>query len=659
MGEPDRNPDDPQSVSCPADLLLQIDRWCDEFERELIGGNSPRLEEYVVRMIGAQRSVLLRELLKVEIEFRRDKRDLVLQDDYRKRFPDDVNVIERLFGNDDEQLGQTIIGMNSKRESPHAGTRVRYFGEYELLEEIARGGMGVVWKARQSKLNRIVALKMILAGQLASTEDVQRFYTEAEAAARLDHPGIVPIYEIGLHEGQHYFSMAFIDGQSLKQRLADGPLRPREGAGLIRTIAEAVSYAHECGIVHRDLKPANVLLDLDNQPRVTDFGLAKQLESGIELTVTGQILGTPSYMPPEQAMGRVDQIGPLADVYSLGAVLYCVLTGRPPFLSANVADTLRQVIDEEPVAVRSLNSGVPVDLETICMKCLQKSPEMRYSSARDLCNDLQRFLDGDPIQARRVSQIRLAWRWVQRHPEYAGLIGFALAGVNLAAFRWMMSISLFDFLGLWGFIIGIMIVVFLAVFTFTAISFRLGRLEDTNEDLRTELDKLGRSNEQLKLELRLEGVMNEIHTAFADVGLEDGISLHEADVIDHYGTEEERLAARQQDEHEDWRRIPFHAIEDHPDSLCFMDVKGLRFHLPAFMCFALRRFRSSNSRSIDVTIHRLCDTGQISALKRVLTKQQQRVICAFLSASHEISADSFDISSVGDAIHFWQREGDA
>lgn len=212
---------------------------------------------------------------------------------------------------------------NQTSSETKVGDKVRYFGDYELLEEIARGGMGVVYKARQINLNRFVALKMILSGQLASEEDVKRFYTEAEAAANLDHPGIVPIFEVGQHQGQHYFSMGFIDGQSLADKVVDGPLPPREAAELVAKICEAIAYAHERGVIHRDLKPANILLDQNGQPKVTDFGLAKQMNVDSGLTGTGQTLGTPSYMAPEQASGRAE-VGPLADVYALGAILYCL-----------------------------------------------------------------------------------------------------------------------------------------------------------------------------------------------------------------------------------------------------------------------------------------------------------------------------------------------
>jgi tRNA A-37 threonylcarbamoyl transferase component Bud32 len=319
--------------------------------------------------------------------------------------------------------------------SPSASNVVRYFGNYELLDEIARGGMGVVYKARQVNLNRIVALKMILAGQLANDSDVKRFYAEAEAAANLDHPGIVPIFEIGQHEGQHYFSMAFIQGQSLAKKVADGPFPPREAAELVRKIAEAVEYAHQKGIIHRDLKPANVLLDGSGQPKVTDFGLAKQTKGDSGLTGTGQILGTPSYMPPEQAAGKIDLIGPQADVYSLGAILYCLLTGRPPFQAANPMDTLLQVLDDEPVSPRQLNAQIPRDLETICLKCVSKEAEKRYGSAGELADDLRRFEDHEPIIARPAGFVERAVKWSRRRPALAALIAVAVAGLVVVAWE--------------------------------------------------------------------------------------------------------------------------------------------------------------------------------------------------------------------------------
>jgi tetratricopeptide (TPR) repeat protein len=300
--------------------------------------------------------------------------------------------------------------------------RVRYFGDYEVVREIARGGMGVVFEARQVSLNRRVALKMILAGQLADETEVRRFYTEAEAAANLDHPGIVPIFEVGQHEAQHYFSMGYVEGESLSQRVAQGPLPAGEVAELIRRVALAIDYAHERGVIHRDLKPSNILLDRHGNPRVTDFGLAKKVQSDSGLTGSGQIMGTPSYMPPEQAGGKRGSVGPAADVYALGATLYCLLTGRPPFQAASAVDTVLQVISQEPVAPQRLNPSIPLDLETICLKCLEKEAARRYPSAAAFAEDPRRFLAGEPISARPVGRAERSWRWSRRIPLAAALI---------------------------------------------------------------------------------------------------------------------------------------------------------------------------------------------------------------------------------------------
>jgi WD40 repeat protein/serine/threonine protein kinase len=336
-------------------------------------------------------------------------------------------------GKQEPWRGETVDFVPSQEASPVAhpsnAAGIRSFGDYELLRMIAQGGMGIVYRARQKKLGRIVALKMILAGQLASDDEVRRFYQEAEAAAQLDHPGIVPIFEVGEVEGHHYFSMGYVEGGSLDARIKEkGPLPPREAAELVRQVAEAVAYANQQGIIHRDLKPGNVLLDKCRQPKVTDFGLAKQVRGMSHLTLAGQVLGTPSYMPPEQAAGDMKQVGPAADIYSTGAILYCLLTGRPPFQAANVLDTLKQVREQEPVSPRQLNGAVSRDLETICLKCLQKEPGKRYGSALVLAEDLRRYLAGEPIQARPVGRAERFWRWCRRNPMVAALTaGIALS----------------------------------------------------------------------------------------------------------------------------------------------------------------------------------------------------------------------------------------
>ena len=315
-----------------------------------------------------------------------------------------------------ESDAKTRPPTSTSNSASEVSTKIGYFGDYELLEEIARGGMGIVYKARQTSLNRIVALKMILAGQLAGEHNVKRFHAEAEAAAQLDHPGIVPIYEIGEYEGQHFFSMSFVDGCSLADRLIDGPLPPREAAELIGKISETIAFAHKQGVIHRDLKPGNVLLDRNGEPKVTDFGLAKRVQSDSDLTATGQILGTPGYMPPEQASGDTASITPSADVYALGAILYALLTGRPPFQADNPIDVVKQVLEREPISPRLLAPTLNRDLETICLKCLEKRVFSRYQSATELGADVGRFLRGEPIQARPVARPVRVWRWCVRNP---------------------------------------------------------------------------------------------------------------------------------------------------------------------------------------------------------------------------------------------------
>jgi serine/threonine protein kinase len=297
---------------------------------------------------------------------------------------------------------------------------------YEILGELGRGGMGLVYKARQLRLNRTVALKVLLAGAHAGAEALTRFRTEAQAAARLQHPHIVPIHEVGEHDGQPYLVLECVDGGSLKQHLDGTPQPARPAARFVELLARAVHHAHQEGVIHRDLKPANILLDPEGQPRVTDFGLAKQWDTTGDApangpTQSGAIVGTPSYMAPEQAAGRTSEVGPAVDVYALGAIFYELLTGRPPFKGETALETLHQVLHNEPVGPRNLQPKVPRDLQTICLKCLHKSPPKRYATALDLAADLRRFAEGQPIQARPTGTWERALKWVKRHPMAAAL----------------------------------------------------------------------------------------------------------------------------------------------------------------------------------------------------------------------------------------------
>jgi WD40 repeat protein/tRNA A-37 threonylcarbamoyl transferase component Bud32 len=298
---------------------------------------------------------------------------------------------------------------------------IRRFGDYELVEEIARGGMGVVYKARQVSLNRTVAVKMILGGQLASAADVQRFRAEAESAAHLQHPNIVAIHEFGQQEEQHFFSMDYVEGKNLAEFVGRNYLSPKQAAKCLKPIAEAIQYAHERGILHRDLKPSNILIDQSGQPRITDFGVAKRMKSDSDLTMTGQVLGSPSFMPPEQASGRRGQVGPASDIYALGAILYYLLTARPPFRAESMAEILRLVVTAEPPSPRLLNPIVPRDLETICLKCLEKEPGRRYRTAGELAEELECFIADRPILARPASAVEKTWRWCRRKPAVAAL----------------------------------------------------------------------------------------------------------------------------------------------------------------------------------------------------------------------------------------------
>jgi eukaryotic-like serine/threonine-protein kinase len=288
-------------------------------------------------------------------------------------------------------------GGDKSGASPSLGAAL---GDYELADELGRGGMGVVYKARQSSLGRTVALKMILRGSMPSEADLARFRSEAESAAQLDHPAIVPIYEVGQHDSQPFFTMKYVAGTTLARRLADGPMNPREAAALLAPICRAIHFAHERGVLHRDLKPSNILIDEEGRPHVSDFGLAKRVETNADLTLSGAVLGTPSYMAPEQAAGKRGKVGRESDVYSLGTILYQMLTGRPPFQAATPVETVMMVVEQEPLPPRLLNPRADRELEMIALKCLQKPPELRYATAAELADDLEAYLADEPTAAR-------------------------------------------------------------------------------------------------------------------------------------------------------------------------------------------------------------------------------------------------------------------
>jgi serine/threonine-protein kinase len=300
---------------------------------------------------------------------------------------------------------------------------------YEIAGELGRGGMAVVYKARQVALNRLVALKMVRAGAHATAEELGRFRSEAEAVAALRHPNVVQIYEIGAHEGCPYLALEFVEGGSLSQQISRDRAGPRQAAELVETLARAVHFAHQQGIIHRDLKPANVLLTADGAPKIADFGLAKRLEGSPDQTRTGQILGTPNYMAPEQAGDGGGPVGTLADVYALGAILYSMLTGRPPFVGPTPWYVLGQVRSAEPAPPRRLAPETSADLETICLKCLQKAPPLRYASAEALADDLRRYLAGEPVRARPIKDWERAWKWIKRRPVVGGLAAALLLAI--------------------------------------------------------------------------------------------------------------------------------------------------------------------------------------------------------------------------------------
>jgi WD40 repeat protein len=442
----------PHPAAAAEDLSAQqrLDAACVRFEAAWQAGQRPRIEDFLDAVAEAERPALLLELLHLELEYRRRCGEDVGADDYRMRFPRHAALVEKAFAAVDSP-GATVdishaAGVQVSDETRSAdGTELPKVPGYEILGVLGRGGMGIVYQARQVALDRLVALKMILQADHAGSEERDRFRTEAEAVARLQHPNIVQIYEVGEHQGLPYFSLEYCAGGSLAQKLNGTPLPASQAAQLVQTLAHAMHAAHTQHIVHRDLKPANVLLTQDGTPKVADFGLARRLDRQ-GATRTGAVMGTPSYIAPEQAQGKKG-VGPAADVYALGAILYELLTGRPPFKSATDLDTMLQVISEEPVSVRRLQPKVPRDLETVCHKCLHKDPTKRYASAAALAEDLRRFAAGEPVTARPLGGVARAVRWARRRPALVAVMALGvvagvagLIGVQLARERTQMEI---------------------------------------------------------------------------------------------------------------------------------------------------------------------------------------------------------------------------
>jgi serine/threonine-protein kinase len=412
---------------------LYVHHACERFEAAWRAGRWPPIEDELGRGPEPDRPGLLTELIALEVELLQGRGERPTPHDYRIRFPGHDSAIEAAFAlvgeaaQGDRASGVTVTYSPSPAAErlPSLGSAGmgRDFGDFELLEEVARGGMGIVYKARKRSLNCLVALKVIQAGPLASRAEKQRFLLEAEAAANLNHPNIVPVYEID-REGGRFFTMKWVEGGSLSGHVPRLLNDPRAAARLLSTVATAVHGAHTQGYLHRDLKPANILLDDRGRPYVTDFGLARRVGEDSHLTQSGAVLGTPSYMAPEQAAGRGKEVGPPADVYSLGAILYELLTGQPPFRAESVMETLVQVLEKDPIVPSLLRPCVLPELEAICLKCLEKDPADRYATAADLAADLERSLLGEEVLAMQAGPRLRLRRWMRREPQLvARLIG--------------------------------------------------------------------------------------------------------------------------------------------------------------------------------------------------------------------------------------------
>jgi serine/threonine protein kinase/tetratricopeptide (TPR) repeat protein len=445
------------------DELAWVNSRVEEFQSSLTLNGDTSIEDFLSDCSTAAKRPLFTRLLVTEVSKLRRNGARPSISGYLMRFPEFESIILKIVGASLDNVsaptdigGETTAVLQGGSTASEVATndfsldanvagsafKGRMLGDYELLEIIGRGGMGLVYLARQRKLNRLVALKTILAGHATDANVQQRFRVEAEAASRLNHRGIVPIHEFNESDGISFFSMGLVRGRSLSEQIRDHNFPPKQSAQLLREVAEAVHYAHGLGVIHRDLKPSNILIDSDGQSKISDFGLAKLLDND-SLTASGALLGTPSYMSPEQAKCENSTIGPACDVYALGAILYATLCGRPPFRGESTMDTLRQVIEQRPVSPSVFQPGLPVDLETICLKCLEKDPASRYASAQDLAAELGRFLAGEPIVARPISNVARAIRWCRRNPVLStlstSLVLAMLVGTIASSYFWWLA----------------------------------------------------------------------------------------------------------------------------------------------------------------------------------------------------------------------------
>ncbi len=425
--------------------LLEIDAVCDRFESAWRAGDAPDAGRYLEMVAPRHQGLLLKELLLLERDYRAKRGERIDAEHCRARFARWLEIVDGVLGkpesDDPESTICTSAGAQAHTPEDASGdlvARLKTAG-YDIGDELGRGGMGVVYRAIQVALGRQVALKVVRAGELASEAELLRFQNEAEAVARLDHPHIVPLYEIGRVGGSPYFSMKLVPGASLDRVLEGYVKSPRSAAQTMALVARAVHHAHIRGVLHRDLKPANILIDADGTPFVTDFGLAKRLDVPTDLSSTGLLIGTPSYMAPEQVSANTP-LTTATDIHGLGTILYAMLAGKAPFAGTTLVDTLDKVRAAAPEPLSALNPGVDRDLETICLKCLEKAPSERYASALELALDLERYLAGEPIQARPATAAVRTWKWCRRNPALAAAllltVGSFLAGFAGVAWKW-------------------------------------------------------------------------------------------------------------------------------------------------------------------------------------------------------------------------------